>query len=107
MSRLTTRSSATADPPLERRALFILNMMAAIIGGLSLVPAVTAPFNIGMSGGGSFRDILEMAAIFGSFPLICAASIVLSRLAFANGRTGVAAAIAIVPLLTLAVFFLK
>lgn len=96
-----TGSSDTDSMRAERRAIFIANMAIAILGGLSLVLAVTAPFNMGMSIGGSFTDVMVGAFVCGGFPLLCAASIGYSRWLFERGTAGMAFLIAITPLLML------
>lgn len=92
--------SSDADPMREeRRALFIANIVIAMLGGLSLVLAVTTPFSMGMFIGASFTDVMMTVLVCGGFPLLCAASIGYSRWLFERGTAGIAFLIAVAPLL--------
>jgi hypothetical protein len=93
-----------STPPLKSdvrsgdQALFITNMIVAVMGGLSLVVAVAAPFNMGMSSWQNFSDVLLLSAIIGGFPLACATSLALSRTLFYYWRRRfVAAVVAVIP----------
>lgn len=97
MSLATTATGSE----LEKRGLHAANLALALIGGLSLVLAVIAPFGMGMgmSAATSFVDAVVAATVCGGLPLACIASVAASRWLFAMGRTTVALAIAGVPLL--------
>lgn len=96
-----TASPNIADSPLEGRALYVANIVSAVIGGLSLILSVTAPFNMGMTSWTSFTDVVLTAAVCGGLPLTCAASVVFSRWLFIGGRRAVALVIAGAPLFLL------
>lgn len=82
-----------------KRVLFIVNMVTAVIGGLSLVGSVGAPFGMGMGEWRSFSDVMPVASVLGGLPLTCAASVVLSRWLFGGGRFLAAGAVAGAPLI--------
>ena len=85
------------------RTLHAINMVVAVIGGLSLVVALAAPFNMLMAQWRSTADVLVAAAIFGGVPLACVSSILLSKWFFVNGRYSIALVVAsLVPLLLVA-----
>ena len=93
----TAPDTGTVRP--ERRSLYLANLASAILGGLSLLLAVSAPFAIGMSAGGSFTDVMVTACVCGGFPLMCWASIGCSRWLLERGTGGMVGLIAIMPLL--------
>lgn len=89
------RDAATAA---QQQGIYIANMVTAVVGGLSLVPAVMAPFGMGMSGGQSFADVVMNAAVCGGVPLVCVASVIASRWMAAAGIGSKAVAVAWTPL---------
>lgn len=93
-----TASSATAGALFARRMLYFVNMALAVLGGLSLVLAVAAPFGMGMSNWASFAEVVVAACVLGLPPLLCVASIVCSRWLFDRGVESMALAVAFAPL---------
>ena len=82
----------------RQQAIHVSNMVTAAVGGLSLVPAVAAPFGIGMSGGQSFADVVLTAAVCGGVPLGCVVSVIASRWMAMAGLGSPAVAVAWTPL---------
>jgi len=94
-----TTASKAADTEFAQRTLFVVNMMAAILGGLSLVLVVAGPFMMAMTSWNSFTDVVVAACFFGGTPLACLASILYSRWLFGRGVEVMAVVVAIVPLI--------
>lgn len=62
MAILTVKGQAL----FEERVVYAVIMVTAVIGGLSLLVSITAPFNIAMSHWTSFFDVMLTAAVCGS-----------------------------------------
>jgi hypothetical protein len=82
-----------------RQAVFVLGVVDALLGGLSLLLAVSAPFSMGMSEWRSFTDVIMTTVIAGGMPLACAASIAASQWFCRTAAMGVAITIAVLPLI--------
>jgi hypothetical protein len=94
------------ESTLRVRALFGFNIFAAVVGGLSLVMTVAAPFAMGMTSWEYFHEVLLGAAIIGGFPLACAMSVLLSRwLFYCRQRWTPAVFVAAIPFLVVSGLF--
>jgi hypothetical protein len=92
-------SKAVVSQETGRQAVFAFGVIDALLGGLSLLLAVAAPFSMGMSEWRSFTDVIMMALLAGGMPLGCAASIAVSQWLCRSGTMGAAVAIAALPLI--------
>ena len=92
-------SKAVVSHGAGRRAVFAFGVVDALLGGLTLLLAVSAPFSMGMSEWRSFTDVIMMALFAGGMPLGCAASIAVSQWLCRSGAVGVAITIAALPLI--------
>lgn len=102
-----TAASKAADTEFAQRTLFVVNMMAAILGGLSLVPAAAGPFMMGMSFWKSFTEVVVAACFLGGMPLACLASILYSRWLFGRGGEVMAVVVALVPVIIVVAFLAR